>query len=170
MTPEPAPAAPALPSGAFFGRETFRQLVRDALARAAAEGWRELLLCDATFFDWPLGERACVEALTTWMRGGNRRFTMLARRYDEVPRQHARFVEWRRQWSHRIDCRACPSADPQDLPSALWSPGWVFQRLDPVLRSGVAGPEPDRRQLLREPIDHWLGLSTPGFPVTTLGL
>ncbi|MFT3776940.1 MAG: hypothetical protein QM772_01460 [Ottowia sp.] len=159
-----------LPEGAFAGRETFRQLVRDALARAAEEGWRELILCDASFHDWPLGERACVEALHAWARGAGRRFTMLARRYDEVPRQHARFVEWRRQWSHRIECRACPSADPQDLPSALWSPGWVLQRLDPLRSGGVSGGEAERRQLLREQIDHWLGRSTPGFPATTLGL
>ena len=104
---EPAAEPPGpLPSGGFMGREAFRQRVRDALARAAGEGWRELILCDATFADWPLGERVCVEALHAWMRGGQRQFTMLARRYDEVVRHHARFVDWRRQWSHRIDCGA----------------------------------------------------------------
>jgi len=34
----------------------------------------------------------------------------------------------------------------------------------------VSGHEAERRQLLRELIDHWLGRGTPGFPVTTLGL
>jgi hypothetical protein len=153
-----------------MGRERFRQLVRDALACAAAQGWRELFLCDATFHDWPLGERVCVEALHAWARGGSRRFTLLAKHYDDVPRQHARFVQWRRQWSHLIDCRACPSVDAGDLPSALWSPQWVCQRLAPVLCSGVSGSEAERRQLVREHIDHWLERSTPAFPATTLGL
>ena len=154
-----------------MGRETFRQLVRDALGRAAREGWRELMLCDATFFDWPLGERVCVEALEVWARGGgNRQFTMLAKRYDEVPRRHARFVEWRRQWSHKIECRACASVDPQDLPSALWSPVWALQRLDPALSNGVSGGQPERRQWLREQIDQWISRSTSAFPATTLGL
>lgn len=173
MTTEPPAGAPSpsgLPEGGFVGREAFRQLVRDALRRAAEEGWRELIVCDATFLDWPLGERESVEALTAWVRGGSRQFIMLAKRYDEVPRQHARFVEWRRQWSHRIDCRACPSVDPQDLPSALWSPAWVIQRLEQVRHGGVSGSEAERKQQVREQIDHWLARSTPAFPATTLGL
>jgi len=164
--PQPLP----LPDGQFVGRETFRQLVRTALRRAADAGWNELILCDANFFDWPLGERECVQALHDWARGGSRRFTMLAWRYDEVVRQHARFVDWRRQWSHIIECRVCASADAQELPSALWSAGWVLQRLNPPLSSGVSGAQPERRVLLREQIDHWLERSAPGFPVTTLGL
>ena len=35
-------AGAALPSGRFEGRNDFQQLVRDALACAAREGWREL--------------------------------------------------------------------------------------------------------------------------------
>jgi hypothetical protein len=52
--------APELPQGRFEGRDAFRQNVRDALACAAREGWRELILSDADFHDWPLGERAVV--------------------------------------------------------------------------------------------------------------
>jgi hypothetical protein len=95
---------------------------------------------------------------------------MLARTYDEVPRQHARFVEWRRLWSHRIDCRMCREADALQLPSALWSPAWALQRLDPQRSSGLCGDEPAFRVALREQIDDWLQRSTPGFPAYTLGL
>ncbi len=52
-----------MPSGRFEGREAFQKLVRDALACAAQEGWRELIVSDANFHDWPLGERAVVESL-----------------------------------------------------------------------------------------------------------
>ncbi|MCJ0762642.1 hypothetical protein [Variovorax terrae] len=159
----------ALPQGRFSGREEFRQRVRDALACAAREGWREIIVSDATFEDWPLGERAVAQALQDWCVAG-RRFIMLAQRYDEVVRQQARFVTWRQTWSHLITCWRCASADALELPSALWSPGWVMQRLDPVRSIGVSGREPERRVLLRESLDEWLREATPGFPSTTLGL
>ena len=56
----------ALPLGRFEGRNDFQQIVRDALACAAREGWREIILSDASFDDWPLGERAVAESLQTW--------------------------------------------------------------------------------------------------------
>ena len=83
--------SPALPQGRFEGRQAFAQLVRDALACAAREGWREIILSDPGFADWPLGERAVAQSLQAWSAGG-RRCVLLARRYDEVPRRHARFV------------------------------------------------------------------------------
>ena len=52
--------APELPQGRFEGRDAFRQNVRDALACAARQGWRELILSDADFHDWPLGERTWI--------------------------------------------------------------------------------------------------------------
>ncbi|HSV45781.1 MAG TPA: hypothetical protein VLJ58_08335 [Ramlibacter sp.] len=166
----PADAAGAgLPSGRFAGREDFRQLVRDALSSAAREGWSQIILCDASFEDWPLGERAVAQALQEWSASG-RRCTLLARRYDEVVRGHARFVTWRRTWSHIIEARGCSSADPLELPSAIWSPGWVMQRLDPQRCSGFCGSEPERRLALRENLNEWLARSSPAFPATTLGL
>jgi hypothetical protein len=162
-------AAGALPSERFAGRKAFQQLVRDALACAAREGWREIILSDANFEDWPLGERAVVESLEAWSATG-RHCTLLARRYDGVVRRQARFVTWRRTWSHIIDARSCGSADPLEPPSALWSPGWVLQRLDPERCNGVSGSEPERRLLLRESLQEWLKKSSPAFPATTLGL
>lgn len=163
--PVPAP----LPTGRFEGRVAFQQIVRDALACAAREGWREIILSDADFADWPLAERAVAQALQDWSASG-RRCTLLARRYDEVLRRHARFVSWRSTWSHIIEARACASADPLELPSAIWSPGWVMQRLDPQRCSGVSGNEPERRVMLRESLQEWLQKSSPSFPAHTLGL
>ena len=167
----PSAAAPGeLPSGRFASRETFIQLVRDALATAARDGWEEIVVSDAHFHDWPLGERAVVESLQAWARTG-RRFTMLARSYDEVIRRHARFVRWRGTWDHIITCRRSASADPLDIPSVLWSPQWVMHRLDPERCVGVTGREPERRVLVRETLKEWLhGKSAPGFPASTLGL
>ena len=166
----PAPAGPQpLPSGRFEGREEFRQLIRDALATAAREGWRELILSDASFEDWPLGERAVAEALQSWSKSG-RKCTLLAKRYDGVLRQHARFVKWRGTWSHIITAVACPSADALELPSAIWSPVWVMERRDIERSNGYCGGEAERRVALRESLSEWLLRSTPAFPATTLGL
>ena len=162
-------AAQPLPDGRFQGREDFRQLVRDALAAAAREGWRELILSDASFEDWPLGERSVAEALQAWSATG-RRMVLLARRYDTVQRQHARFVQWRTRWSHIVEARACPAADPLDLPSAIWTPGWVLERREPERSIGYCGSEPERRVALRETLQEWLLKSTPSFPASTLGL
>jgi hypothetical protein len=159
-----------VPSGRFNGREDFQSLVRAALASAAEQGWRELILSDADFWDWPLGEVAVIESLTTWVRQGQR-LTLLARSYDEIVRRHPRFVRWRGTWEHKIVCRRCAGSDPSDVPSLLWSPQWVLQRLDTERCIGVSGAEPERRVLLKEKMDEWLlRRSTPGFPSTTLGL
>ena len=163
------PALPVLPEGRFEGREAFRERVRDALACAAREGWREIILSDADFHDWPLGERAVIESLNAWARTG-RKMVMLAKNYDALTRGHPRFVTWRKTWSHIMECRRFATADPLDLPSALWASGWVMHRLDPERNTGVCTLIPERRLALRETLEEWLRQSSAGFPVTTLGL
>lgn len=162
--------ADALPTGRFEGREAFAVLVRQALAAAAQAGWAELVLSDASFADWPLGEREVVQSLQQWSRAG-RRCTLLALDFDDLVRRQPRFVQWRRQWDHLIACRKAATPDPLALPSVLWSPEWVLQRHDPVRSVGVAGHEPERRVQLRQTLDEWLERrSTPAFPATVLGL
>ena len=170
MNSEPSNAAPvALPEGRFSGRSEFNALVRQALAAAAAQGWSEVIWCDPDFADWPLGERAVSESLRQWSAAG-RHCTLLACRYDEMAVRHARFATWRRTWSHIVDARGVSSADPLEFPSAIWSPGWVMQRLDPQRCNGVSGAEPERRLLLKENLQAWLAKSSASFPATTLGL
>jgi hypothetical protein len=163
------PELPVLPDGRFEGREAFRERVRDALACAAREGWREIILSDADFHDWPLGERAVIESLNAWAKTG-RKLVMLAKNYDAVTRGHPRFVTWRRTWSHILECRRCATADALEIPSALWASGWVMHRLDPERNTGVCTVIPERRLALRETLEEWLRQSSAGFSVTTLGL
>ncbi len=158
-----------LPSGRFEGRNAFQQLLRDALATAAQEGWREMVWADASFADWPLGERSVDASLRAWSQTG-RKLTLLAKDYSVVQARHHRFVQWRRDWSHIVEARACPSADALELPSALYSPHWVLQRLDPVHCNGVTEAQPQRRVALREQLAEWLGKSSFSFPAVTLGL
>lgn len=164
-----SPDAPALLEGAFDGRSAFQQLIRDALASAAREGWREIILCDASFDDWPLGERAVVESLNAWSKTG-RSFTLLAKRYEGFGERLPRFVTWRGRWSHIISAHAVPSADALEMPSAIYSPHWVMHRIDPVHCKGIASHDAQRRVALREELDGWLHKSSPAFAATTLGL
>ncbi len=159
----------ALPQGRFSGPAEFAELVRAALAAAAAQGWREIIICDSTFEDWPLGQRAVAQSLNDWSKSG-RKLTMLAKNYNEVMRRHARFVTWRRTWSHIVECRSNASISLDDMPSALWSPVWVCQRLDPARCTGMSGYEAARRVALKERLDECLRLSSPAFPATTLGI
>lgn len=170
MAPNPSSAVPgALPEGRFSGRGEFAELIRQALAAAASQGWREIICADPDFADWPLGERVVAQALNDWSQSG-RKFTMLAASYSAVPRQHARFVTWRQTWAHLIDCRSGRAASADAMPSALWSPGWALERLDRTRCIGVAGSDAPRRIALRERLNEHLLNSSPGFPATVLGL
>ena len=162
-------ALPSLPQGRFSGPTEFAEHIRLAFATAAAQGWREIIMADRSFEDWPLGERAVAQSLNDWSKSG-RKLTMLAKNYDEVLRRHARFVTWRRTWAHIVECRGNASLSADDFPSALWSPVWACQRLDLERCTGMAGFEADRRVALRERLDECLRRSSPAFPATTLGI
>jgi hypothetical protein len=166
--PASTPPEP-LASGRFAGREAFEQLVRNAFVHAASEGWKEIILSDATFEDWPLRERSVVESLQAWSKPG-RRMVMLATRYDELMRNHPRFVTWRKTWGHLIDCRVCRATAPADFPSAIWSPAWVMHRVEPLRSIGTCGPDRERRVQLKELLDEKIRNSAPGFASSTLGL
>ena len=162
-------AAPALPEGPFDGRAAFEVALHGALAATASQGWREIVFSDADFLAWPLGERSSIDALNAWSRSG-RSFTLLAHRFEAFERTHARFVGWRRTWSHLIDCRMCTGAQAPTVPSAIWTPSWFMHRVDPTRDRGVCSRDPASRRQLREAIDECLRHSRPGFPASTLGL
>ena len=163
------PATAVLLEGKFSGPVAFSDLVRRALAAAATQGWPEIILSDPDFRDWPLGERAVSQSLNLWARSG-RKFTMLATNYDAMHRQHPRFVTWRQTWSHLVNCRVAGNRLAREVPSAIWSPMWVFNRFDLARMSGFAGSEVARRVALRERLAELMLDSPPGFPATTLGL
>lgn len=160
---------PPLPTGRMEGREVFTDLVRQALAVAAVEGWPRLELSDADFSDWPLGERGVIESLQAWVRqGGEIRF--MAHDFGPLRLAHPRLVSWRTLWSHRVQAHAIPSASGCQLPSAIWSPGWTMERLDLVRCTLVASTDARRRTGLRERLDACWHKGSPSFAATTLGL
>lgn len=162
-------APEALPQGRLQGREVLQQTVRLALQHAARQGWRELLLCDADFADWPLGEHEVAQSLQDWARAG-RRCTLLALDYRSVQRLHPRFVRWRQTWDHIIECRLCRGSDAQSFPSVLWSPQWAMQRIDVERDVLVCDAAPQRLLELRQLLEEYRRQGTPGFPASVLGL
>ncbi len=157
------------PSGRFSDQDGFASVVRIALKRAATEGWPEIILSDASFEGWPLGETSTVFALQAWAKPG-RRLVLLAGRFDLLIRLQPRFVAWRRAWSHLVDARVCPSSALPGLPSAIWSRHWFLSRTDAEAGVGQYGADRVRLQALHEALQSKLNVSVTGFPPTTLGL
>lgn len=151
-------------------RAEFHDALREALQEAARTGCRELWMVDEDFADWPLGERAVVERLTAWAQA-HRRLTLVARHFDEFARRHARWTEWRRQWSHVVECRSFEDAAADEIPTLLLADGLVAVRLvDRVRLRGSLSREAADLVRLREAIDAVTQRSVVAFPPTVLGL
>jgi len=151
-------------------RGEFHAALRAAFAEVANVGCREIWLSDTDFADWPLNERAIVESLTQWAQA-HRKLTMLAQTFDEVVRRHGRWIEWRRQWSHVVECRTNTELEAGEMPTMMLAPGLLTLRLvDPIrYRGSVSRHAADAIQA-RESIDAVLQRSAETFPVTNLGL
>lgn len=151
-------------------RSEFHGALRAALTNAADQGCREIWLCDLDFADWPLSEPAVIETLTRWAKS-HRKLHLLAQHYDEFPRRHARWVTWRRTWSHIVECRANTELEAGKMPTMLLAPGLVTVRLvDPVRYRGSASTKTADAIEAREVIDAVLQRSEEAFPVTSLGI
>lgn len=158
-----------LHEGPFEGPAQFTQMIRDAIACAARRGWSDMVWSDANFADWPLCERSVVESLQAWSQKG-RRLVLLAHSFELMPAKHPRFVTWRRQWGHIIECYVSKSWDATDFPSALWTPEWHLQRVDVPHFRGVASVDARHGLHLKEALNEVRRQGTSGFPATILGL
>jgi hypothetical protein len=155
---------------AINSRSEFHDALRSAFSQAAAHGGREILLCDADFSDWPLSERGVIDDLTRWAQA-HRRLVLVAGTFDEVARRHARWAEWRRTWSHIVECRANTEIETAQIPTLCLVAGVMSVRLDdPARHRGMASHEASDWQACREAIDAVLQRSAETFPVTMLGL
>lgn len=152
------------------GHSAFHAALRTAFAEVAQHGCRELWLCDNDFADWPLGERAVIEQLSQWAMS-SRRLVLVARHFDEVSRRHARWVEWRRQWSHIVSCRSNAEVENDAFPTVLLATGLLSVRLaDVVHHRGRLSHERADDIRCKEMIDAVLQRSEEAFPATTTGL
>ena len=157
-------------NGLITSRSEFHNALRTALADAANHGARELWLCDNDFADWPIGERAVVESFAQWA-ASSRRLTLVARHFDDVARRHARWVEWRRTWSHIVTCRTNNELPTGEFPAVLVASGTVTVRLsDAVHHRGRIAHDKGEELRCREMIDAVLQRSEEAFPASVTGL
>lgn len=151
-------------------RDDFRRAVLAAVQAAGEAGRPELWFCDPDFRAWPLSQPALVDALTRWT-GPRRRLELLAAHYQELPRHHARWVNWRVQWSHLVHCRAVEEEMAGRVPTLLLVPGLVAVRLhDQERYRGRVVRDPAGLRHEQEELDALAQRAREDFPVTTLGL
>ena len=167
---EPSTSSASLPTGPFAQRAEFRSAVLALLDHAADVDAREIILVDDDFAEWPLGERAGIESLGRWI-DSRKRLLLFAHRWDDFPRLHMRFVEWRKPWAHVVQGRADAEIEAGDTPSLLLVPGHAVLRvLDRPACRGMVSTDPADLVAARERVDALLQRATDAFPVTTLGL
>jgi hypothetical protein len=158
------------PPRIITSRSEFHDALRDAFAQLADQGCREVFICDPNFADWPLGERAVIESLTRWAYA-HRKLTVLAETFDEFHRRHPRWVEWRRQWTHVVECRALAEVDAGQLSGLFLAPGVLtLNVLDAEHYRASLSFEPADAIRVRDKLDALLQRSDEAFPATQLGL
>ena len=158
------------PPRIITSRSEFHDALRQSFDLVANEGCREVFIADPTFADWPLGERAVIESLTRWAYA-HRKLTVLAQNFDEFTRRHPRWVEWRRQWAHVVECRALADDDAGKLAGLFLAPGLVTLRvLDAEHYRASLSFDPADAIRVRDNLDALLQRSEEAFPATNLGL
>lgn len=167
--PSPTVDFSTWPSGRQQGRQAFADALRLVIGQAHQTAATEMFLCDPDFADWPLGERAVVEALDAWCLRG-RSVRLLAHHYDTVIRSHARLVRWRGLWSHQTEARGSRQVRAVDFPSALVIGPWALWRVDADHGVFLSGVDTAMVQSLKERLAQLWSQSAPAFPSTTLGL
>ena len=160
----------ASPSLILSSRSGFHEALRAAFDEAASVGCREIWMCDTDYADWPLSETAVIDSLHRWAMA-HRKLTVIAQSFDDLARRHARWVAWRRHWSHVVECRTNTELEAGQMPTLLLAPGCVALRLVDAQRyRGSVSRELADAVRMREQIDAVLQRSAEAFPVTTLGL
>lgn len=154
----------------FTTRREFHDALLEGFGEIARVGCREVWLSDEDFAEWPLNSPAVVELLAQWSQS-HRKLTLIARGFDEVARRHPRWVEWRRQWSHVVECRANEEAAAGEIPTLLLAPGVIAVRLfDRVNYRGSLSRDPADWIRQRELVDAVSQRSVEAFPPTILGI
>ena len=151
-------------------RSGFHAAVREAFAALSVSACSEVVICDTDFADWPLGEISVIDSLSNWARP-SRKLTVYAQNFDEVQRRHPRWVTWRRQFAHAVQCRVVEPLEQGHMPCLFTARGGLTIRMfDSVRFRGTLCASAADAVLAQEMIDAISQRSGEGFAVTTLGL
>lgn len=164
--PAPQTQGGAFGAGVIQGRLAWEQALRELLADPGPEFW----MFSPDYADWPLNQVEVIARLDAWALGRKQPcIKMLARSFDRVTRNFPRFVRWRTQFAHLIECHSLPADQPAPA-EGLWLLGRGVQALpaDHVRRAVAC----DAASLLeaRHVFDEAWERSEVDFPATTLGL
>jgi hypothetical protein len=160
-----------MPQTRITTRAEFALVLRYVLQQAAGDGTRELWLVDPDFDSWPLDDPGLLDALAAWARLPRRRAVMLAHSFDHLPLHRPRFAQWRRVWSHALECRALDEVDASEVPTLLLAGGGLgVQLLDRRYWRGRWFRDDTTWGTWREVIDALSQRSETSFGPTTLGL
>lgn len=158
--------APVIDSHAAFGAA-----VRWGFEQAIAREARRIVCIDPDFADWPLDDATLLERLVPWLRQPQRQLVLLAARLDELPRHHPRFVGWRRDWVHAVPAWQAPDELQPSLPTLLLvDDALVVRVIDRSHWRGRILLDARECRPYRDEVDALLQRSTPGLPMTELGL
>ena len=165
-----ATAAAATPP-AIDARSSWLQALRWGFGAAIGAGARRIICVDPDFAHWPLNDATLHGALGAWLRLPQRRLVLLAAHFDELRRQHPRFVVWRRDWVHAVSAFAAPEELAGSLPSRLVCDAQVsVQLFDAVHWRGRADRDPRSAHLLQVETEASLQHASPAMAVNVLGL
>jgi hypothetical protein len=152
-------------------REGFRHALLESLDQCGRDGIAHLWLCDPDFSEWPLGQPAVVDALTRWA-SSRRRLTLVAGSYDHLATRCPRWLAWRRQWSHIVQCLKVLEEHASQVPMLVYGPPSVALRMQDLTRH----PRGRRYRSVAdiaacgELVDAISQRAEESFPATTLGL
>lgn len=168
---EPRPDPQEFAPPRIDSRASFRAAVIWGVERAIAQGARRLTWSDPDFGSWPLDDPALLDVLAGWLRRPDRQLTLLAATFDELPRRHPRFVDWRRSWAHVVHGWQAPEDIAAGLPTLMHDDGSVLVRLvDSARWHGKASLDAREARLARDETDAFLQRSEPSFAANPLGL
>jgi hypothetical protein len=158
--------------GPIDGRSDWLAALREAFLAAPDAGVREMVLVDASFDDWPLGEPAVIDALTRWLRLPGRRMRMAGLTFDGMQGSQPRFAGWRRSWTHAIEVVAPLEVKAADMPCLLVSaqPPMVLELFDRDRFRGRLSRDAREARLATDRVAALLQRSEPSWPANSLGL
>ena len=166
------PEAPrVLGSGELIdSRADFHAAIMATLREAAEAEVAQIWCCDRDFALWPIGERAFVDLLAEWV-GPRRQLTLIAGGFEGLALQAPRFIAWRREWAHAVECLIAHPDDAPRLPSLLMLPKRVQLRLSDAERyRGRISRDAVDLSAGAELIDAVVQRVVGNFGPTTLGL
>lgn len=159
------------PLSALRSQAEFETALRWSVGHALAVRSRVLTWTDPDFAQWPLDEAWLLDGLTAWLRLPQRRLVLLARHYAVFEREHARFVAWRRTWSHLVDAWSPCEGTEARLPMLVIDDrNLCLQVFDTVSWRGRLSLDERSAREWHDEIDALLQRCEAAFPAYRLGL